>query len=80
MVVKATAVGSPNPIAEMIRDADEAMMLLITGAMWETLVRQGAAEGISPGQVLDKALRVYLEAHGAPDTVAYLHAIAGARR
>lgn len=62
-----------------IRDAGEAMILLITRSTWETLLRQGAAEGIGPGEVLGKALRMYLEQHGSPEAVRYLNAVAGGR-
>jgi hypothetical protein len=65
--------------ASVLDSANDAMLLLINGVLWETLVRQSTAEGTTPGQVLDKALRMYLEANGSKETVAYLHALAGRR-
>ena len=53
-------------------EADEAMLLMISGAMWHTLVLQGRAEGMPPGAVLDKAVRAYLEAQGSKEAVEYL--------
>jgi len=64
----------------LLEDADEVMMLLITGVTWQTLVKQAAAEGSSPGEVFGKALRFYLEAHGSPSVVEFLHAAAAASR
>jgi len=64
----------------LLEGADEVMMLLITGVTWQTLVRQGAAEGISPGEVFGKALRLYLEAHGSPGVVEFLYAASAASK
>ncbi len=75
--VQAQAVDSEAQ--EMIREAGDAMMLLITRSTWETLVRQGAAEGKTPGEVLGAALRFYLEEHGAPGVVEYLNTVAGGK-
>jgi hypothetical protein len=65
---------------ETISAAGDAMMMLITRSTWETLLRQGAAEGIGPGQVIDKALRFYLEEHGSAEVVEYLNLVSGGRR
>lgn len=75
-MAKAEAANGGGGAPEVIRNAGEVMMLLITASTWETLLRQGAAEGLGPGQVLDKALRFYLEAHGSKEAVEYLHAVA----
>lgn len=53
-------------------EAGDAMLLMISGAMWHTLVLQSKSEGVSPGDVLDKALRAYLEEHGSHETIEYL--------
>lgn len=70
------AIADDEPWAETIREAGDAMIMLITRSTWETLLLQGAAEGVTPGQVLDKALRAYLEEHGSKKAVEYLHAVA----
>lgn len=61
----------------MVREAGEAMLLMVNRAMWETLVRQAQAEGRHPGAVLNDALRLYLEQNGSDEAVQYLHAVAG---
>lgn len=61
-------------------DAGEVMVLLITRSTWETLVQQGAHEGISPGAVLNKALTEYIGKYGGDGVVEYLHAVANGRR
>ena len=55
-----------------LAEAGEAMLLMISGAMWQTLVLQGQSEGLPPGAVLDKAVRSYLEARGSKEAVDYL--------
>jgi len=40
------------------------MPLLVPVFLWKVLVAQGALEGCSPGEVLDKAVCEYLEANG----------------
>ncbi len=77
-MAKAEAVEQPEHTfveVELERSGD-AMIMLIPRSMWETLLKQGNAEGIGPAQVLDKALWGYLEAKGSPEAVAYLHAVA----
>lgn len=79
-MLRAQSMTEDNPVAEMIESAGDSLVMIIPRAMWETLVRQGGAEGVAPGVVLDKALRAYLEAHGAPEAVDYLQAVARARQ
>lgn len=62
-----------------IARAGDAMLLIIPRAMWETLLIQGRCENTGPAQVLDKALRQYLEANGSPEAVAYIHGVAVVR-
>lgn len=64
-----------TPIEEAIERAGDIKLMMIARGMWETLFLQGQSEGLEPGQVLDKALRQYLEAHGSKEAVDYLHAI-----
>lgn len=73
---------SPTSVGEdEIASAGDAMLMIIPRAMWETLIRQGRAEGTGPAQVLDKALRAYLETNGSQETIEYLHRVAnGGRR
>jgi len=67
-------------VSEIIRRAGDGMVLVITRAMWETLVLQAQSEGLSPGHVLDKALRGYLEEHGCKEAVDYLFMVAGGQQ
>ena len=61
----------------LVREAGEAMLLMVNRALWETLIRQAKAEGRHPGAILDAALKLYLEEHGSDEAVAYLHKLAG---
>lgn len=61
--------------AEMIAGAGDAMILLIPRSMWETLLLQGRADGLQPAQVLDRAVREYLEKHGSEEVVRYLRKV-----
>jgi len=56
------------------------MLLFVQRALWETLTLQAKAERRSPGEILNDALRMYLEAKGSEDAVEYLHTLAGGRR
>jgi len=62
MVVKAEAF-KPQP-RDPILDVDDAVPLIIPMAMWEILIYQAEIEKCAPGEVLDRALRDYLEANG----------------
>lgn len=53
------------------------MVLFVNQALWEILILQGKAEGCGPGEVLNKAMRSYLEENGCEEAVAFLYAIAG---
>jgi hypothetical protein len=59
----------------MVREAGEATLLMVNRAMWETLVRQANAEGRRPGDVLNDAVRLYLDEHGSPDVIEYLKTV-----
>lgn len=71
-----------SPAEEMVQSAGEAMLMMVPGYVWETLVRQAEAETertgskVTPGTVLDRALRSYMEGHGEPEAVSYLHSLA----
>lgn len=57
------------------RDPDldqDAMILMIQRYVWEVLCIQAKAEGTTPAIVLDKALKAYLEEHGAEEAVQYI--------
>ena len=75
-MAQAQAVEREKAFPDIIENAGDAMLLLITRGMWETLILQGRAENLSPGCVLDKALREYLEKHGCREAVDYLFGIA----
>ena len=70
----------PGFIEDEVDRAGDAMVMLIPRSMWTTLVLQGRSENTGPAQVLDKAFRAYLEAHGSEEAVAYLHRIAEVSR
>jgi hypothetical protein len=59
-------------VSPELSDAGDAMLLMISGSMWHTLVLQGQAEGVPPGEVLHRAVRSYLEARGSKEAVEYL--------
>jgi hypothetical protein len=63
-------------VSEIIRRAGDGMVLVITRAMWETLILQARAENLTPGLILDKALKGYLEEHGCQEAVDYLFLVA----
>jgi hypothetical protein len=75
-MAQAEAVEQEKIFPDIIENAGNAMLLLITRSLWETLILQGRAENLSPGRVLDKALREYLEKHGCQEAVDYLFSIA----
>lgn len=69
---------------QALKQAGDITMLLVQRYVVETLHRQAREESrdtgghVSAGQVLGKALRFYLEHHGKPEAVDYLHALAEA--
>lgn len=69
-----------TPGEEMIEGAGDAMLLMVSRSMVETLNRQALSEGVSMGRVLDKAMRAYLKEHGSPEAVAYLIALDNQQR
>lgn len=79
-MARAEAIEQEKNFPDIIEQAGNAMLLLITRSTWETLILQGRSEGLSPGQVLDKALRQYLEQHGCQEAVDYLFHVAGQKR
>jgi hypothetical protein len=80
-MAKATAVPQEDEgVSEIIRRAGDGMVLVITRAMWETLVLQAQAENLTPGHILDKALRGYLEKDGCKEAVDYLFLVSKGQR
>lgn len=79
-MVRAEAVRQEEGLPGAIQRAGDAMILVITRAMWETLLLQGRAENLSPGQILDKALKGYLEKHGCEEAASYICAVAEGRQ
>jgi len=50
----------------------DAMILMVPGYLWNTLVKQAKAEGSNPGAVLSNALAAYLKEHGDQEVADYL--------
>mgnify|MGYP001819429257 CR=1 FL=1 len=70
-------------LAETERDPAldrEAMILMVPGYLWNTLVMQAKEEGSSPGAVFSKALEAYLKEHGSQEVADYLWKLARERR
>lgn len=70
-------------LAETERDEAldrEAMILMVPGYLWNTLVKQAKAEGSTPGVVFSKALENYLREHGDQEVADYLWSLARERR
>ena len=69
----------------MIREAGDATILMVPHSLVETITLQARGESrehggqVTPGEVLNKALRMYLEEHGKKEAVDYLFAISGGR-
>lgn len=61
MVIKAE---SFRPQRDPVDDVEDAVPLIVPMAMWNILILQAEVEECSPGEVLDRALRDYLEADG----------------
>jgi hypothetical protein len=67
---------------EALQQAGDITMMLVQRVLVETLIRQAREESreigfhVSPGQVLNKALKLYLETHGKPEAVEYLQMLA----
>lgn len=72
--MKATPI-EHDPGEEMVREANEAMMLMVSGVVWNVLVKQAKAEGKTPGVILDAMMRAYLEQKGAPEVIEYLNSL-----
>lgn len=76
-MAKAVAISEDSEISEVLQHAGDGMILLITRALWHTLVLQAQSEGITPGAVLDRAMKEYLERHGCQEAVDFLFEISG---
>jgi hypothetical protein len=61
MALKAEAF---RPRRDPIEDIEDAVPLIVPMSMWEILIYQAQIEKCAPGEVLDRALRDYLEADG----------------
>jgi len=66
-----------SEVEQRIAQAGNGMVLFVNQALWETLVLQGESEGCGPGEVLNKAVRAYLEENGCDEAVSYLFAVSG---
>lgn len=64
-----------QPERDPVLDRD-AMILMVPGYLWNTLVRQAKAEGSTPGSVFSKALVNYLKEHGDQEVADYLWSLA----
>jgi hypothetical protein len=58
----------------------EAMILMIPGYLWNVLVKQAKAERSTPGVVLSKAMKGYLEQYGTKEAVDHLWSLAERNR
>ncbi len=65
-----------NPAREMVEGAGDAVILLVSRALVDTLSLQADHEGVKMGVVLDSAIRAYLKEHGGPGVARYLEALA----
>lgn len=61
---------------EILRNARNATMLLVQEALVQTLYLQARAEGRTLGEVLDAAVREYLEEHADQSVIDYLNVLA----
>lgn len=61
MALKAEAF---QPQRDPVEDVEDAVPLIVPMSMWEILIYQAQVENCAPGEVLDRALRDYLEANG----------------
>jgi len=52
-----------QPRRDPLMSVEDVVPLVIPMSMWDVLVCQSKIEGCAPGEVLDKALRDYLEAN-----------------
>lgn len=59
----------------LIEASGDAVMLLVTRALTETLRRQAESEGIGIGELLDKMVRQYLEKNGSETAIGYLRVV-----
>jgi len=60
---------------EQVKQAGEAMLMMIPRALWEVLLLQAEHDHITPGAVLDRAVRGYLEREGDPRALEYLKSV-----
>jgi hypothetical protein len=73
-MAKAKAIHSNTDILE---EAGECMMVLLPKGLWNTIIMQGEHEGTSPGLVLAKALKEYLDKNGSEEAKVYINSIIG---
>jgi hypothetical protein len=59
------------------QEAGGAMLLLISTRLWELLILQGNGEGLSPGDVLERSVRGYIEENGTSEAKALLERLDG---
>lgn len=62
----------PDPLEEEIEHAGDAMMMLVSRSVWDTLCLQAKAEGVHPGTVLSRALSGYISTHGSEEARGFL--------
>ena len=68
MALKAKSIQSPLDPMERV---GEMIPLIVPVSMWEILVLQSQVEGCAPGEVLDRALCEYIDAHGDESVLAF---------
>lgn len=59
----------------VLADAGDAVMLLVSPALWTVLQMQAEHEGVSPGTILSKAVELHVGAHGSPEVKAAVEAM-----
>lgn len=64
---KAKPLHDENSFLSSVDEREGCMFLLIPVSFWNTLILQGRIEGRQPGEVLDSALRLYIEKNGSEE-------------
>lgn len=67
--MKAESISTPEV---RVQEAFDVMLLMISQNVWDILVTQGHGEGVSPGTVLEHAVRAYIDEKGADEARALL--------
>jgi len=65
-----------DPLEEEIAHAGDAMMMLVSRSVWDTLRLQATSEGVEPGAVLSRALSEYITHHGSDEARTFLAKLA----